>query len=385
MPVLRFTLSEEGVSVLRDALACLGKFSDEVTLNAKRNQFTISTINLTKTAHVNFSFTTTRFFSAYQYEGTGPYRITTKYKLPYEAVPPVRAKFDSEQAINHWSISSRTLRQLMDHFGPGIEYLDIHSDDDQFVNLTCFTEKVVRGDEVLKKPLHTSIAVERDEFESFEAEEENIHIVISVKDFRAIIHHAGILGSEITATYSVPSQPMQLKYDGAEIKCEFLLMTVGERGAPGQKAKRPRANAKAPRHQLEASASRATSRAPESAPQPVQQPAAQANPMLSLRPSITRPSQRPPPATLQDESLFVTQDNDDQWEPVNPGEDEDEEENARLEWDASGIQRQSTMNMRSMIANQDEPTNPDAAAELPSQFEPTQRLSDVRKFGLFGE
>lgn len=72
--------------------------------------------------------------------------ITTKYKLPYEAVPPVRAKFDSEQAINHWSISSRTLRQLMDHFGPGIEYLDIHSDDDQFVNLTCFTEKVVRGD-----------------------------------------------------------------------------------------------------------------------------------------------------------------------------------------------------------------------------------------------
>lgn len=34
----------------------------------------------------------------------------------------------------------------MDHFGPGIEYLDIHSDDDQFVNLTCFTEKVVRGD-----------------------------------------------------------------------------------------------------------------------------------------------------------------------------------------------------------------------------------------------
>lgn len=100
MPVLRFTLSEEGVSVLRDALACLGKFSDEVTLNAKRNQvslvvfplpktpisplnanikttlvqFTISTINLTKTAHVNFSFTTTRFFSAYQYEGTGPYR-----------------------------------------------------------------------------------------------------------------------------------------------------------------------------------------------------------------------------------------------------------------------------------------------------------------------
>lgn len=43
------------------------------------------------------------------------------------------------------------------------------------------------------------------------------------------------------------------------------------------------------------------------------------------------------------------------------------------------------MNMRSMIANQDGPTDPDAAAALPSQIEPTQRLSEVRKFGLFGE
>lgn len=179
--------------------------------------------------------------------------------------------------------------------------------------------------------------MERDEFESFETDEENIHIVVSVKDFRAIIHHAGILGSDITASYSVPSQPMQLRYDGAEIKCEFLLMTVGERGAPGQKTKSSRSSTKAPRQQLEASASRATSRAPGSAPQSVQQPAAQANPMLSLRPSINRPSQRPPPATLQDESLFVTQENDEQWDPVNLGEEEDEEENARLEWDASGI------------------------------------------------
>ncbi|KAK7751291.1 hypothetical protein SLS62_006697 [Diatrype stigma] len=370
MPVLRFTLSEEGVSVLRDALTCLGKFSDEVTLLARKDQVGLDKFPLKQPFIAKIVFRN---------------GITTKYKLPFEAVPPIRAKFDSEQAINNWSISSRTLRQLMDHFGPGIEYLDIHTDDDQFVNLTCFTEKVVRGDEVLKKPLHTSIAVERDEFESFETDEENIHIVVSVKDFRAIIHHAGILGSDITASYSVPSQPMQLRYDGAEIKCEFLLMTVGERGAPGQKTKSSRSSTKAPRQQLEASASRATSRAPGSAPQPVQQPAAQVNPMLSLRPSINRPSQRPPPATLQDESLFVTQENDEQWDPVNLGEDEDEEENARLEWDASGIPRQSTMNMRSMIANQDGPTDPDAAAALPSQFEPTQPLSEVRKFGLFGE
>ncbi|RYP26061.1 hypothetical protein DL768_011871 [Monosporascus sp. mg162] len=393
MAVVKFTLSEEGVSVVRDALSCLGKFSDEVSLEAKRDQLALTALNSTKTAYANFAFTTARFFSVYHYEGALQSLFRPRSGDPLHErekdttidSPPVRAKFDRGQATNHWSISSRTLRQLMDHFSPGTEYLDIHSDDDQFVNFTCFTEKVAHGDEVLKKPLHTSIAVERDEFESFEVEEEKLHIVISVKDFRAIVQHASIFGGEISASYSLPSQPMQLKYDGAEMKCEFLLMTVGERGAPGQKAKTARANAKVPRQQLEAGASRATSHAPTPARQPMQQPTAQSNPMPSLRPSISRPSQRPPPATLQDESLFVPQENEDQWEPVNLGEDEDEEDNARLEWDTSGIPHQSNMNMRSMIANQTTSTATNAAPELPSQFEPSQRLSDVRKFGLFGE
>ena len=42
-------------------------------------------------------------------------------------------------------MSSRTLRQLMDHFGPGIELLDINTDDEtRVVNFTCFTEKAVK-------------------------------------------------------------------------------------------------------------------------------------------------------------------------------------------------------------------------------------------------
>jgi cell cycle checkpoint control protein RAD9A len=72
--------------------------------------------------------------------------MTTKYRLPFEVTSPVHAIFNTEEATNHWSMSSRTLRQLMDHFGPGIEYLDIHADDDQTVNFTCYTEKVAHGD-----------------------------------------------------------------------------------------------------------------------------------------------------------------------------------------------------------------------------------------------
>lgn len=302
----------------------------------------------------------------------------------------------------------------MDHFGPGIEYLDINCEDEETINFTCFTEKVKNGEEVLKKPLHTSIAVERDEFEDFVVEEDKLHIVISVKDFRAIVLHAGILGSQISAYYSMPSKPMQLRYDGDGIKCEFLLMTVGERGAPGQKTKKARGAAKGPKpQQLEAAASRAASRAASHAPTPAPKlptPKPQASrpdpPVPSLRPSISRPSQRPPPATFESESLFVPQDDEHQWDPVNAGEEEDEE-NARLEWDVSGemvstpfiqalctlvanmIQRPPATNMRSMMANRNpqEPRADDPLADdsNPSNFEPTQRLSQVRRFGLFGD
>lgn len=37
MAVLSFTLSEEGVGQFRDALICLNKFSDDVSLEARKD------------------------------------------------------------------------------------------------------------------------------------------------------------------------------------------------------------------------------------------------------------------------------------------------------------------------------------------------------------
>ncbi|KAI1188328.1 Rad9-domain-containing protein [Nemania serpens] len=447
MAVLQFTLSEDGVSVLRDALTCLSKFSDEVSLEAKRDRLVLTALNTSKSAYASFAFATNRFFSKYHYAGAVQNRdkffcklysrallsifrsrggdplherekdttiercdvvitdepgkksrfvakivfkngITTKYRLPFEVSPPVHAKFDKNEAVNNWAISPRTLRQLMDHFGPGIDYLDIHAEE-EVVNFTCFTERAANGDEVLKKPLQTSVAVARDEFGSFHVEEDHLHIVISVKDFRAIIQHASILGADICANYSMPARPMQLRYDGDGIKCEFLLMTVGERGTPGQKGRKTRTNAKgAAGPQLEETATRANSHAP--APVPPTAPKtsqSRPNPMPSLRPPIERPSQRPPPATLESESLFVPQDNDEQWEPVNVDED-DEEENGRLGWDTSVNPNPSGMNMRTVMGNQQsgpQPSIDDGYSPDLTQLEPTQRLSQVRRFGLFGD
>lgn len=41
MAVLNFTLSEEGVSGFRDALICLNKFSDDVSLEARKDSVSL--------------------------------------------------------------------------------------------------------------------------------------------------------------------------------------------------------------------------------------------------------------------------------------------------------------------------------------------------------
>ncbi|KDN71979.1 hypothetical protein CSUB01_07294 [Colletotrichum sublineola] len=446
MAILNFTLSEDAVAAFRDVLTCMNKFSDDVSLEAKKDKLILTALNQSKSAYSCFTFATNRFCSRYQFEGSAQYRdkfyctlhirslasifrsrvggdpqrdrekestidrcdvaiqdgpgeplltrvsgVTSTHRLPFEVAVPVHAKFDSDEAIHHWTIPSRTLRQLMEHFGPGVELLDINSDGEH-VNFTCFTEKTTNGDEVLKKPLHTSIAIEVDEFEDIEVEDK-LRIVISVKDFRAIIQHAGITGNQLSARYSSPARPIRFTYPGDGISCEFLLMTVGERGNPAQKTKKGKADAAsaAPRQQLEA-ASRRHSAAPSEAPQSVEQPPAQSMPppppaasvaksTVTARTSLfdLRPSQRPPPATIRSEGLFV--DNDYEWEPVRDEEDEDAEENARLEWDHGNQPNASATHLDRSVAEEDNEFEPTQASSV--GLEPTQRISDVRRLGLF--
>ncbi|KXH41089.1 hypothetical protein CNYM01_04604 [Colletotrichum nymphaeae SA-01] len=453
MAVLNFTLSEDAVAAFRDVLACLNKFSDEVSLEAKKDKLVLTALNASKSAYSCFTFTTNRFCSRYQFEGSAQYRdkfyctlytrslasifrsraggdpqrdrekestidrcdvaiedgpgvksrfivklvfrngVTSTHRLPFEVVVPVHAKFDRDEAIHHWTIPSRTLRQLMEHFGPGVELLDINSDGEH-VNFTCYTEKTTNGDEVLKKPLHTSIAIEVDEFEDIEVEDK-LRIVISVKDFRAIIQHAGITGNHISARYSNPARPILFTYPGDGITCEFLLMTVGEKGNPAQKTKKGKAKGAqaAPQQQLEA-ASRRQSAAPSETPQPQEQPTAQSMPPPALSASASRsgiaartslfdlrPSQRPPPATMASQSLFVDDQDEQAWEPVRYEEDDDPDLDARLGWDHSNQPTASSMHLDRKVAEENAEFDPTPASS--AGLEPTQRLDDVRRLGLF--
>ncbi|KAG6024713.1 hypothetical protein E4U19_005238 [Claviceps sp. Clav32 group G5] len=466
MAVMSFTLSEEGVSIFRDALICLNKFSDDVSVEARKDSFVLTTLNNSKSAYASFKFATNRFFSKYQFNPIGQFRerfyctlyiralislfrsrsssdtqrdaekqslidrcdvvvedgegvrsrfivrivfrngLTSTHRLPFEVAVPVHAKFNKQDTPYHWTISSRTLRQLMDHFGPGIEYLDINTDGDH-VNFTCFSEKTISEDAVLKKPLQTSIAIEADEFDDIDVEDK-LHIVISVKDFRAIIQHAGVTGNVISARYSLPAKPIHLSYSGDALSCEFLVMTVGERGKnPTQRIKKGRQSAgtmTGPR--LEA-VSRRTSVAPSetASHRRVQQPSQSAAPpakngipnatphVSAARASASRmgafdprPSQKPPPRTIRSESLFV---DDNGWEPVRD-EDEDAEAEARLEWDHSAdltsVIRQAGLEEQVHAAGgerQEEREMVSEEAAQSSYLEPTQKLSEVHNLALF--
>lgn len=274
---------------------------------------------------------------------------------------------------------------------------------------------------VLKKPLQTSIAVEADEFDDIDVEDK-LHIVISVKDFRAIIQHAGITGNDVSARYSIPTRPIQLFYSSDAISCEFLIMTIGERGSnPAQRTKKGRKNAAqhtGPR--LEAT-SRRTSVAPSEAgpPQPQPPPPPRVTPiptpqMSAARASVSRigafdlrPSQRPPPPpTMRSESLFV---DDAGWEPVRD-EDDEAEEDARLGWDHSIDAVSGVVDFRVQLRTNNQPQNastlhmsryearhlsepepelvavmgpPDAPDTQSSYLEPTQKLADVQSLALF--
>jgi cell cycle checkpoint control protein RAD9A len=70
--------------------------------------------------------------------------VLKTYRLTFESVAPMHALFAKDGACNTWSISSKTLREFVEHFGPGTEQLDIYSEDGR-VSLTSYTEKIMSG------------------------------------------------------------------------------------------------------------------------------------------------------------------------------------------------------------------------------------------------
>ncbi|MCJ1267317.1 hypothetical protein MMC22_007202 [Lobaria immixta] len=249
----------------------------------------------------------------------------------------MHALFDKNAAKNKWTISASVLRSFIEYFGAATEQLDMYSENGR-AQFTSYTEKIMDGKEILKQPLQTCVAIDTLDFEDYSVEEKT-HIGISVKDFKSVVMHAETLKASITALFSRPNRPMQLAYGEYGMQCEFTLMTIGEyRGGsvtPSPAVARNPSVTPSDRqtsHQpstVQHSARDQRQEITNAMPPPVQ-PASRSFTREPPSQRPPRPSPPPPKASLDEESLFVPVDNDDdrRWGERNLDEDED-----TLGWD----------------------------------------------------
>ncbi|KAB2579954.1 Rad9 [Lasiodiplodia theobromae] len=67
MVALNFALQPEALAVLHDALICLAKFSDAVSIEARRDKLSLTALNSSKSAYASFAFDASKFFSSYSF------------------------------------------------------------------------------------------------------------------------------------------------------------------------------------------------------------------------------------------------------------------------------------------------------------------------------
>jgi cell cycle checkpoint control protein RAD9A len=323
--------------------------------------------------------------------------MTKTYRLTFEIAEIMHALFDKLSAPQGWRISSRILREYIEYFGPKTEQLDMLAQDGKAI-FTSFTEKIQDGKgtthtvsrikflcltyfaEVLKQPLETAIAIHTNDFDDFHVQEK-VHIVISVKDFRAIVTHAETLRASISAYFSNPARPLQFAYQSRGLNCEFTLMTAGNAAAA------PSAQS------VKFVSTRSTSKQPSTIPGPRVTDATNSS-QSATRSIISKPlssqSGRPPlrdqvftqsldnPDT--EESLFIpdrnSADEDQTWDPKNYDEDEGE----MLGWDTNHGRPSETFRLTreggaAVVQSLNEPYEEDRPTQ--GGIEPTQRLSQV--------
>lgn len=321
--------------------------------------------------------------------------MTRTYRLNYESAEVMYALFDRAAASQGWRISARVMRDYIEYFGPKTEQLDFLAQEGKVI-FTSFTEKIQDGKgqsafarlrgvvltatvEVLKQPLETAITLHTQEFEDFHMRQD-MHIAISVKDFRAIVTHAETLRGTISAHFSLPTRPLQFSYQNSGVHCEFTLMTTGDyRGAmstPNPNFISTRASSRQTQIAPAAMLGRDTSEMPPPTRPPPRKPLRAHDEHSPVH--AQRKSEHVIGADHNSGSLFVSGEDDDRyWDPPNLEQQAEEE---MLGWDASmdapsasfrPIFRDSVTRLSQQQQNQ--------PPSLTSQegLEPTQRLSEV--------
>ena len=306
--------------------------------------------------------------------------VIKTYKLTYEAVDVMHALFDRSVAKNKWSIHSGAVKEYIEYFGTKTEMLDIFAGEDGRCVFKSFTEKISNGKEIIKHPLVTAVAVNTSDFKEFSVQA-GLHIIISVKDFKAIVIHADTLKTSLKAYYSQPTRPLQFSYGSDGLLCEFTLMTSGDYNAapptptPALQAPISRPDSRAPSTTTERTDTHST----RSGMPPPAEPASRRDRLGRLRNPGSRQNTVTQPQTAQrdSESLFIPDDDevgrreeedDSTWAPL----DYDKEET--LGWDA-GADHDASVFPTFRDSGSTSRTDTTDTNEV---FEPTQRVSQIK-------
>jgi cell cycle checkpoint control protein RAD9A len=302
--------------------------------------------------------------------------VIKTYKLTYEAVDVMHALFDRSVAKNRWSMHSGAIKEYIEYFGTKTEMLDIFAGEDGRCVFKSYTEKISNGREILKHPLVTAVAVNTSDFEDFTVQA-GMHIIINVKDFKAIVVHADTLKTSLKAFYSQPTRPLQFSYGCDGLLCEFTLMTSGDYSAapstptPAPQAISSRQTSRAPSTTI---AEREESRSFRSDMPPPVQPASRRDGSGRLRNPGSRQASsaaQAPPVRREPDSLFVAEDEDEDWAPLDYDKEDKEE---TLGWDASATHDASGFPTFADSGS----TSRTNTVDSNEVFEPTQRVSQIK-------
>ncbi|KAH0162423.1 Rad9-domain-containing protein, partial [Aureobasidium melanogenum] len=221
MSALSFAFSPEATAKVHDALICLAKFGETVCMEARGDMALLAVFKSRISdprggdtsidrCEVSVEDKPDKVQCRLVVRMVCRHGVTKTYRLTYESVEVSHALFDKHNAPNGWKISSRILREYIEYFGTKTEQLDLLVKDEKAV-FTSFTEKIMDGKEILKQPLETAISLHIQDFDDFHAEED-VHIVINVKDFKAIVIHAETLKAPMSAQFSRPGRPLLFRY-----------------------------------------------------------------------------------------------------------------------------------------------------------------------------
>jgi cell cycle checkpoint control protein RAD9A len=210
--------------------------------------------------------------------------------------------------------------------------------------------------------------------------QQDVHIVISVKDFKAVVTHAETLRGSLSAYFSHPGRPLQFAYQNFGMTCEFTLMTTSDW----------RAASSTPTSNPKFTSNRSLSRQPSVTPYPplsrsMTEMMPPPRPTLGKAPSVGESHPKVPAIETQDtqdadpESLFIPggDDADQVWQEPDYDQDDGEE---MLGWDASNEHPSASFHQTFRDGGESvKPQHTRRSIPQPSQegLEPTQRLSQV--------